>query len=385
MESDTDAPVSGLRLVCDEPFRIFFPLGIACGLIGVSHWVFYQAGWTEQYSCFYHGLVQIQGFQTCFVVGFLMTALPKFLEAPGARPYELFLNIGLVLSSLIGLMAGNWTLAELSFAALILHTVLFSVRRFRRRKDLPPDEFVFIPFGFLCALAGGLMLLFQVTVETGRRLMEQGMILFMIMAVGGFLVPRLLGWPRAPEAEGQTRRTRMILYLLTGGLLLLGFAVESTASGPAGRLLRAGVMSLYFFGVLRVHRMPRRKTWHVRLLYLSLYFVLSGLWLSGLFPDYEVVALHVTFVGGFSLLTLCIGARVVVSHCGFESLWERNLAAVAIFGTCFLAALGLRVGADLYPDAYFLLLALAAGFWLAGAAVWGGYFVPKMRGVDTSE
>jgi hypothetical protein len=58
---------------------------------------------------------------------------------------------------------------------------------------------------------------------------------------------------------------------------------------------------------------------------------------------------------------------------------------VVIFGGCFLAALGLRVGADLYPDAYFLLLALAAGFWVAGAAVWGGYFAPKMRGVDTSE
>ncbi|OGG44241.1 MAG: hypothetical protein A3F84_09605 [Candidatus Handelsmanbacteria bacterium RIFCSPLOWO2_12_FULL_64_10] len=345
--------------------------------------MFYEVGWTEQYSCFYHGLVQIQGFQACFVVGFLMTALPKFLEAPGARPYELFLNFGLVLSSLIGLMIGNWTVAELGFVALILHTVLFATRRLRRRKDLPPDEFVFIPFGLLCALTGGLMLLGQATVETGRRLVEQGMMLFMIMAVGGFLVPRLLGLPRMPGAE--TRRTRMTLYLIAGGILLLSFAVESAASGPAGRLLRAAVVSLYFFGALRVHRLPRRKMWHVRLLYLSLYLVLSGLWLSGLFPDYEVVALHVTFVGGFSLMTLCIGARVVVSHCGFESLWERNIAAVVILGVCFLAALGLRVGADLYPDAYFLLLALAAGFWVAGAAVWGGYFAPKMRGVDTSE
>lgn len=352
-------------------------------------------GWIEQYSCYYHGLVQIQGFQVCFIVGFLMTALPKFLEVPAARPYELFLSLGFILAGLVCLTLERWTVAELSFVALILHTILFAARRFRRRKDRPPDEFVFILFGFLCALAGGLALLATATAETGRRLVEQGMTLSFIMGIGGFLIPRLLGHAaRVPEGMSAeaVRRTaeasrgaRIALYGLTGVLLLSSFVVEAVVEGPAGKLLRAAVVTAHFLRVIRVHRAPRRRMWHVRFLHLSLYLTMAGLWLAGLFPDYEVMALHLMFVGGFSLITLSIGVRVVVSHCGFESLWERNPAPVVAFGAFFLIALGLRVSADLYPEAYFLLLALAAGCWVAGALAWGVYFVPKMRRVDTPE
>ena len=52
-----------------EPFRVFFPLGVGFGLIGVSHWLWYHAGLIETYSCHYHGLVQIQCFEASFVVG----------------------------------------------------------------------------------------------------------------------------------------------------------------------------------------------------------------------------------------------------------------------------------------------------------------------------
>ena len=394
MEPKIGPPAFGLRLVCDEPFRVFFPLGLICGLVGVSHWFLYQMGWIAHYSCFYHGLVQIQGFQVCFIVGFLMTALPKFLEVPAARPYELFLSMGFVLAGLVCLTLERWAVAELSFVALILHTILFAARRFRGRKDRPPDEFVFLLFGFLCALAGGLALLGVATAATGRRLVEQGMTLCFIMGIGGFLIPRLLGVAaRVPEgmsAEAvrrtaeETRGARVALYVLTGVLLLSSFILEAVVDGPAGKLLRAAVVTAHFLRVIRVYRTPRRKMWHVRFLHLSLWLILAGLWLAGLFPDYEIVALHLMFIGGFSLITLSIGVRVVVSHCGFESLWERSPAAVAVFGAFFMIALGLRVSADLYPDAYFLLLALAAACWVAGALAWGVTFVPKMRCVDTS-
>jgi uncharacterized protein involved in response to NO len=395
MEPQTNTPAFGLRLICNEPFRVFFPLGIVCGLIGVSHWLLYYVGWVAQYSCFYHGLIQIQGFLTCFIVGFLMTALPKFLEVPAARPHEIFLNIALVMVILIGLVRENRTTAEIGFLALILHTILFAAKRFRKRKDLPPTEFVFILFGFLFAMTGGLMLLSPATTATGRRLIEQGMPLSFIMAIGGFLIPLLLGYrPRAPrdassEAIRQTvepmQRIRITLYLLTGGLLLFSFIVESLLSGPAGKLLRAAVVSAYLLWVVKIHRRPLSNLWHIRFIRLSLYLVMSGLYLSGFFPDYDIMALHLLFIGGFSMIALSIGTRVVVSHCGFEPLWNRNLAAVVIFGIFFLIALGLRLSADLYPDAYFLLVAFASGFWLIGVFVWGVYFVPKMRFVDTSE
>ena len=395
MAHETRIPALNLRLICQEPFRLFFPLGIMCGLIGVSHWLFYQIGWTERYSCFYHGLVQIQGFQICFIVGFLMTALPKFMDVPGARPFEILISTCLVLACMAGLIVENWFAAEVGFLALIVHTIVFAARRFRRRRDSPPPEFVFIVIGLLHALVGGALLLQAKTTATGRPMVEQGMTLSFMMAIGGYLLPRLLGYrARSSEAgpqvstesaSGRSERVRIALYLAAGCILFLSFLGESFVSERAGRLVRAGVVSAYFIAVVGVYRRPRAKVWHVRFLHLSLLFAMAGLWLSGLFPEYGVVALHMLFVGGFSLITLAVAVRAVASHCGFESLWDRNPAPVVLFGTLFLIALGLRICADLFPEAYFPLLATAAGVWSAGVLVWGVYFVPKLRFQDVSE
>ena len=59
-----------------EPFRLFFPLGVALAWIGIGHWIAYWGGWIGSYSCLAHGLVQIQGFLFAFALGFLLTALP---------------------------------------------------------------------------------------------------------------------------------------------------------------------------------------------------------------------------------------------------------------------------------------------------------------------
>src|SRR5437868_10621732 len=61
-----------------DPYRIFFPLGIILGAAGVSIWPLYYYGVTEGYSGRAHALVQTDGFLYAFVVGFLLTAIPRF-------------------------------------------------------------------------------------------------------------------------------------------------------------------------------------------------------------------------------------------------------------------------------------------------------------------
>src|SRR5262249_21714936 len=34
-----------------EPFRLFFPLGVALAWVGIGHWIAYGAGWIGSYSC----------------------------------------------------------------------------------------------------------------------------------------------------------------------------------------------------------------------------------------------------------------------------------------------------------------------------------------------
>src|SRR6266516_2678 len=70
-----------------DPYRIFFPLGILLGVMGVSIWPLYYFGITEGYSGRAHAFVQTDGFLYAFIAGFLLTAIPRFTgtEAPSRR------------------------------------------------------------------------------------------------------------------------------------------------------------------------------------------------------------------------------------------------------------------------------------------------------------
>src|SRR4051812_38435254 len=64
--------------VPSNPFRLFFPLGILFGIIGVGHWVLWSVGWKIPEIALAHAALQTQGFLASFVIGFLMTAFPRF-------------------------------------------------------------------------------------------------------------------------------------------------------------------------------------------------------------------------------------------------------------------------------------------------------------------
>ena len=91
-----------------------------------------------------------------------------------------------------------------------------------------------------------------------------------------------------------------------------------------------------------------------------------------------MTALHVTFIGGFGLMTLVIATRVIVAHCNFDEMWEVNSWRVALPGILFILALLARIGADLIPQYYLGLLSAGAGIWLIGALTWGAIFAPRV-------
>ncbi len=372
---------SYLQVLCAEPFRVFFVLGWLCSLVGVSHWLWYYLGWIDRYSGFYHGLFQIQGFELAFAAGFLMTAMPRFLETPGTRPWELVLGVLLLLSGAAGLYLGEqpWSLGGL--LATLLFLLVFAGRRFVRRGDNPPPAFVFVALGLGCGLAGTMLLGWPLAEypDLGRRLLEQGLLLGLVMAVGSHLGPRLLyGRREEPVTQGPVAARRLGAFGLTGMLLVASFLVEAGGAVEAGRLLRAAVVTGYLLVVVGIWRLPTRRLWHLYLLWLSFWCVPGGLWLGGFFPDHELQALHLTFVGGFGSMTLVIATRVIAAHCGFERCWDQNTWPMITLTLCFALALLTRVTAEFFLDYYFGMLHMAAGFWLIGAVVWGLVFLPKM-------
>ena len=151
------------ELVRAGPYRIFFPLGVLAGLIGVGHWLFWSMGWVKESHSFFHAMIQIEGFLTCFVAGFLMTAFPRFLGAPTAALWELLLSFGLELSVIILLIEKRFAAAEISYLGVILSLIVFCLRRLPKANKVPPG---FFPLDRLWLAAS----LNRTPIDAGQRL-----------------------------------------------------------------------------------------------------------------------------------------------------------------------------------------------------------------------
>jgi uncharacterized protein involved in response to NO len=104
-----------------------------------------------------------------------------------------------------------------------------------------------------------------------------------------------------------------------------------------------------------------------------------GLWFASLFPAYRIAALHIVFIGGFSLMIFSFGLLVVLNHTGNAQLLNGKMWVLKTIGGLVFLALICRVSADLFPNKYMALLHSAGGFWVVAAAVWLIYVALKMR------
>ncbi len=372
-----------------EPFRLFFPLGVVLAWVGIGHWLLYATGATATYSCQMHGLVQMQGFMMAFAFGFLWTAIPRRTGTKPASMGEIALaasGLGLTTAAAV---VERWALAEIAYGALIALLLLFALRRFvageaRRR---PPAAFVLIPLGALHGLVGGALILVS-TLPTGpawmmglgRLLVEQGVFLCFAVGVGGLILPLIAGAPPPTDlgsAPGEGRKA--VAYAAAGGLIFASLVLEYAGWTRAGPLVRAGVVALGLGVGGGAWRGPGQPGLHRRLVWLAVWLMPLGLAASGLWPDYRVPALHILFIGGFSLLAFAVATHVALAHLGLEQLTRARPPAVIALGVTFMLAMLARVAADA-SHTYFAHLGWAAGTWIAGSAIWLAFLGPKLLG-----
>ena len=120
-----------------EPFRIFFPLGMAVGLAGVAPWPLYAHGDLTQYPGLLHALSMTQGFLLLPAFGFLGTMLPRRsqtaplsaleLAAAGAGPLlvPLLFSVGTGVVTLIGVATGAGDISRGNRIARIASVIAF--------------------------------------------------------------------------------------------------------------------------------------------------------------------------------------------------------------------------------------------------------------------
>jgi hypothetical protein len=103
-----------------------------------------------------------------------------------------------------------------------------------------------------------------------------------------------------------------------------------------------------------------------------------GLLGAGLAPDLRIAALHVLFIGGFSLMGFGVATHVSLSHLpNLERLALGRPLAVVVLGVTMVLAMLARVAAD-FTNSYFDHLGWASALWIGGAAVWLAFLGPKL-------
>ena len=375
-------------MVRREPFRLFFPLGVALAWIGIGHWIAYWGGWIGSYSCLAHGLVQIQGFLFAFALGFLLTALPRRTESAPAPGWGLVAAVAALVTTTVAAFAGRWWIAEGASIAVVLGMVVFAVRRFASAQAgrRPPAPFVLIPIALACNVAGGVLVAWGTSragaawgIAIGRLLVEQGLFLCLVMGASALVLPLMAGTPPPPDIGSSPAVARQaVAYAAAGVAVVATLVAEGGGSARVAPIVR-GVIVAAALAIGPARRRPLQPGWNRRVAWLAVWLVPAGIVLAGLLPDYRVPALHVTFVGGFGLLALAVATHVTAAHLELVGLRDGRSPLVAVVAVSSLVAMLGRVTADA-TDTYFEHLAAAAAVWITGSAIWVVSLAPRWFG-----
>ncbi len=335
----------GLRWLASEPYRVFFFSGAIWSIIGVSLWPLYYAQKLGFYPNFVHARLMIEAFGAAFVVGFLGTAGPRMASAPKLTPLELIWLFGLHQAVAISHLCQNQLLGDKLFIGLLGSLLLcLVIRVVRFRKDWPPPQMLLAVTGLLCGIGGAAMLLFPSNYSDPRLfrlaglLLYQGLLLPPVLGIGSFLFPRMLGGDFGEPKTPAQSRAKLIRSVAAAVFIISSFVIEAMGQVIAGYALRGIVAAAYLLIEVRWRKSPNDEPCGTLTTGLkwSLAMGLLGIGLAGFFYPQHVSVEHLLYIGGFGMLTLIVGSRVLFGHSGdldgffVRSKWVRFLVFLGV-------------------------------------------------------
>jgi uncharacterized protein involved in response to NO len=362
------APPAGL-----EPYRILFPLGILYAVLAALVWPLYAAHISRIYPAQVHWTLMIQGFIHCFILGFLLTALPAFLHADRCRPGELWTAITAMIALGVCTLMGWAAVAQGAYLLTLMTLTYVAVRRFPVRRGDPPEEFLFVGLGLLFGYGGAL---WGLAVAAGwapdlaprfaLHLIERGFILCIVLGVGGLLVPTFTAMKDPLVVPGVAkpgqRMPRRRAYLPIALLFVASLVAEGYARSELAAWIRVAAVTPLLLLVWKIFRLPGRRDLLSFTLWIGGWFILLGVWFAALSPAHAIAGFHLAFLGGFALLILGIATRVTVTHGKYPLQYERRILTWHVVALV-VAALALRMAGEFMPR-------LATQFWAGSGTLW---------------
>lgn len=370
----------GLRWVASEPYRPFFFLGALWSIVGVMLWPLFYAQTISFYPNFVHARLMIEAFGGAFVLGFLGTAGPRMASAPKLTPVELIWLLLLHTACGLSHLCQHQQAGDVLFVALLTSLLLsLVIRVVRFRKEAPPPQMLLALTGIICGIAGAAMMTFSSTYTDPQRfrlaslLLYQGMLLPPVLGIGSFVFPRMLGGdfgdPKTP-AQSKAKRLRAVA---AAGLLVISFPVEAFGHSALGFGIRAAVAAGYLLIEVRWTKSPddAPRGSLTTGLFWALITGWLGLVLAPLHYTQHVSIEHLTYIGGFGMLMMIVGSRVLFGHSGdlegffVKSKWVRFLIVLGVLAATTRATPAWVPSTTVSHHIYASLTwALLAGCWL---------------------
>jgi uncharacterized protein involved in response to NO len=378
-----------VALFSAEPFRIFFPLGLLLGAVGVALWPLYVWHVIAFYPANAHVRLMIEGMMGSFIIGFLGTAGPRLFDARRLARSETSFLLALQIASSLLQLAQKQTAGDIVFLTLLVFFLGMMAKRARARQDLPPPQFVLVLFGLFNAIVG----IFLITAaksswnglflnQLGGLMLNEGFVLFPILGVGAFFFPKLLGGAKPEPADLQIATAlwikRAAMAALAALMIWSSFLLEALGWTRFAALIRGLTALIYFVAQGHLVERPTGPPFLAQCFRLGALLLVAGLFLPAVLPAYRVANLHLTFIGGFSIIVFTVSTRVILGHAGQSYLFRKKLRFLIAALALLVTAMVTRVAADFVPPQRNSHLGYAALIWIVAAIVWAWALVPKL-------
>lgn len=311
----------GLRWLAAEPYRVFFASGAVWSIIGVSLWPLFYAQMIGFYPNFVHARIMIEAFGGAFVVGFLGTAGPRMATAPKLTPPELLWLFALHQACGISHLTLHLAWGDAFFVALLLSLMLcLVIRVIRFRKEAPPPQMLLALTALACGIAGAAMQLSPATWMDPQRLrlanllLYQGLLLPPVLGIGSFVFPRMLGGEFGDPKTAAQSRAKLIRSIIAAALLVSSFFLEAFGMVTLGYAVRAIVAAGYL--LIEVTWKTQQSGSLTTGLFWALIIGWLGIVLAPFHYAQHVSIEHLLYIGGFGMLMLIVGSRVLFGHSG---------------------------------------------------------------------
>src|SRR3954468_7753893 len=142
-----------------DPYRVFFPLGVLLAWAGVLHWLLLATGAIGEYRSIFHAFAQIEGFMTCFALGFLFTLIPRRTGTSPPAAWQMIVALIAPVAIVISAWYEKWALSQIPWLVLMAVLIQFAVSRFRAPGAglRVPNSFVWVVLALLMGVAGSIL------------------------------------------------------------------------------------------------------------------------------------------------------------------------------------------------------------------------------------